>query len=83
MKKERAPKTRKKVNGEMRAEYKFDYRNARPNRFASMAKDEPLVVLVDPDVAEVFSTPESVNQALRALITALPKRGTPKEIGRR
>ncbi len=83
MKKERAPKTRKKVNSEMRREYKFDYRNARPNRFASIAKDEPLVVLVDPDVAEVFSTPESVNRALRALIAALPKHGTSKELNRR
>jgi len=58
----------------MRQEYRFDYRKARPNRFASIA-NEPLVVMVDPDVAEVFTTPESVNQALRALITALPKRG--------
>jgi hypothetical protein len=67
----------------MRREYKFDYRNARPNRFASTAKDEPLVVLVDPDIAEVFTTPESVNRALRALITALPKQGTSKELSRR
>ena len=34
---------------------------------------EPPVVLVDPDVAEVFTTSESVNRALRALMTALPK----------
>jgi hypothetical protein len=83
MRKERAPETRKKIDGEMRREYKFDYRNARPNRFASIAKDEPLVVLVDPDVAEVFTTPESVDRALRALIIALPKRGTSKELSGR
>jgi hypothetical protein len=83
MKKERTPKTRRKVDSEMRREYKFDYRKARPNRFASKAKDEPLVVLVDPDVAEVFTTPESVNRALRALITATPKLQTSKELGRR
>ena len=79
MKKERAPKTRRKMDGDMRREYKFDYRNARPNRFASKAKDEPLVVLVDPDIAEVFTTPESVNRALRALITATPKDGTSRD----
>jgi len=83
MRKERAPKTRKKADGEMRREYKFDYRNARPNRFASIAKDGPLVVLVDPDVAEVFTTPESVNRAQRAPITALPKHRTSKEVSRR
>ncbi len=74
MKTERTSKPRRKTAGEMRQEYRFDYRKARPNRFASIA-NEPLVVMVDPDVAEVFTTPESVNQALRALITALPKRG--------
>ena len=82
MKKERAPKSRKKVNGEMRREYRFKYQNARPNRFASMARDEPLVVLVDPDVAEVFKSPESVNRALRALITALPKKSQPRQLNR-
>ncbi len=83
MKKERTPKIRKKVNGEMRPEYKFDYRTARPNRFTSQAKDEPLVVLVDPDIAEVFKTPESVNRALRAIITATPKPRISKEVNGR
>jgi hypothetical protein len=31
------------------------------------------VVRLDPDVAEVFQTPEAVNKALRALIEAMPK----------
>jgi hypothetical protein len=53
----------------MRSKYRFDYRKARPNRFAARMSQAPLVVLVDPDIAEVFTTPESVNQALRALIT--------------
>jgi hypothetical protein len=30
-------------------------------------------VLLDEDVAEVFTTPESVNKALRALIEVVPK----------
>ena len=54
-------------------EYRFDYRRAKPNRFASEgAKRKELTVLLDEDVAEVFSTPESVNKALRALIEVVP-----------
>lgn len=57
----------------MQAEYKFDYNNARPNRFAGRIDRAQLVVVLDKDVSEVFSTPESVNTALRALISAMPK----------
>ncbi len=56
----------------MLPEYQFDYSKAKPNRFANRAKENRLVVLLDPDVAAVFTTPESVNKVLRALITALP-----------
>jgi hypothetical protein len=31
------------------------------------------IVVLDEDVAEVFSTPESVNKALKALIEILPR----------
>jgi hypothetical protein len=31
------------------------------------------VVRLDPDVAEVFQTPEAVNKALRAIMEAMPK----------
>lgn len=59
--------------GEMCAEYRFDYSRSRPNRFVDQAGETPLVVVLDPDVAEVFTTPEAVNKALRALITAMPE----------
>lgn len=65
-------KKSKKVN-EMVAEYRFDYKKAKPNRFAKRMKDAPLVAIIDPDVAKVFKTTEEVNTALRALITAMPK----------
>ena len=55
---------------EMLPEYEFDYRKARPNRFAKKAST---TVTLDPDVAEVFTTSESVNNALRAIISAIPK----------
>ncbi len=53
-------------------EYDFDNGKARPNRFADKMKKDSLVVLVDPDVAKVFTTPEAVNNALRAIIHAIP-----------
>jgi hypothetical protein len=56
----------------MRATYRLDYGKARPNRFAGRSKDQVVVVL-DPDIASVFTTPESVNTALRALISAMPE----------
>jgi len=33
------------------------------------------IVLLDPDVAEVFTTPESVNSVLRALLATMPSKG--------
>lgn len=57
----------------MAAEYRFDYQTAKPNRFAKQVKNEPLIVMVDPDIAKVFTMSEEVNNALRALISAMPQ----------
>jgi len=57
---------------EMASEYRFDYKKAKPNRFAEKMKKEPVIVILDEDVAKVFRTPEQVNNALRALISAMP-----------
>jgi hypothetical protein len=56
----------------MLAEYRFDYSKAKPNRFAERLKGMRRAVVLDPDVAVVFSTPESVNAVLRALIETMP-----------
>jgi len=72
MKKSQASKSRKADSEAMRPEYRFDYRKARPNRFAGRSKENRLVVILDPDIAQVFTTPESVNDVLRALITTMP-----------
>ncbi|MDP1545886.1 MAG: hypothetical protein Q8L87_07675 [Anaerolineales bacterium] len=72
MKKTPAKKPRK--TAEMATEYRLDYSKAKPNRFASRMKKGPLVVVIDSDVAKVFATPEQVNNALRALISAMPKK---------
>jgi len=59
-----------KSEDELLAEYQFDYKKAKPNRFAHQSgKPKLTVVVLDKDVAQVFSTPEAVNKALRAFIT--------------
>jgi hypothetical protein len=72
----KTPETKPNKVQEMAAEYRFDYKKAKPNRFASRMKNEPLIVMVDPDVAKVFTTSEEVNKALRALISAMPEKKT-------
>ena len=52
--------------------YRLDYGKARPNRFAGRVDEGRVVVVLDPDVSEVFTTPESVNKVLRALISNMP-----------
>jgi hypothetical protein len=59
---------------ELLPECRFNYRKAKPNRFAAH-DDEPqkrTVVVLDEDVAQIFTTPEAVNKVLRALIESMP-----------
>lgn len=63
---------RRAPRDDMRREYRLDYRKARPNRFAAMFKGRTTAVVLDPDVASVFESSESVNQLLRSVIAALP-----------
>lgn len=60
---------------ELRPEYRFDYQKARPNRFADPKRRQRLAVVLDEDVAQVFTNADSVNRALRALLEAVPRRG--------
>lgn len=53
------------------SEYSFDYRKAKPNRFA--IREDQRVIVLDPDVAEHFKDSESVNRLLRALIGNMPQ----------
>lgn len=57
---------------DMRPEYRFDYGKARPNRFADPERRQRRAVVLDEDLAEVFTTSEAVNRALRALLDAVP-----------
>lgn len=59
---------------ELQVEYRFDYQKAKPNRSATRIETQKLMVVVlDEDVAQVFTTPESVNKVLRALIQSMPQ----------
>jgi hypothetical protein len=65
------------LDDELLAEYHFDYQKAKPNRFAARGGKQRLkVVVLDEDVAQVLTTPESVNKVLRALIESMPQART-------
>ena len=72
MRKAPARKSKRGTTDELRDEYRFDYSKAKPNRFASRVDQSRLVVALDPDVSEVFTSPDAVNKALRAFIEAMP-----------
>jgi len=57
----------------LQPEYAFDYRKARPNRFASRLADGSMVVVLEPRIAKAFHSPREVNNLLRALAAAMPK----------
>ncbi|MEK7408853.1 MAG: hypothetical protein AAB225_27630 [Acidobacteriota bacterium] len=73
MKKTSNSRRRRPVPVAIRAEYRFDYRKARPNRFAALMEGSTVAVVLDPDVASVFQTSEAVNSLLRSVISALPE----------
>ena len=57
----------------LRTEYDLDYGQSRRNRFASPMSGTTLAVVLEPDVARVFDSSESVNRLLRSVISALPR----------
>ena len=74
MKKARGSRAGKHVVGEAADEYRFDYRNSKPNRFAGARARDAVVIVLDPDVAKVFRDSRRVNALLRATIEATEKR---------
>ena len=59
----------KQFHDELRDEYALDYGKSAPNRFAASLRDTTVVVL-QPDVAEVFHSSTKVNALLRSAIAA-------------
>jgi hypothetical protein len=68
------PKTGTKRESGLQAEYRFDYAKSKPNRFAARIQPGAVAVLLDPDVARVFKSAETVNGVLRAVAAAMPRR---------
>ncbi len=58
---------------DIKPEYRFNYADAKPNRFVRRGSRESVIVVLDSDVAQVFRDAESVNSALRAILSALPQ----------
>lgn len=73
MKKRQTSKSREIKSDDLRPEYDFDFSKSRPNRFANRPKEDRVVVILDADIGKVFSTSESVNNVLRALISNMPQ----------
>jgi hypothetical protein len=71
--KKTSPKKRQTVRDTMRKEYRFDYRRAKPNRFAERMPEGVVAVILEPDVATVFKSSKTVNALLRSVIAAMPE----------
>lgn len=65
---------KKDSDDERRPEDDLDYARSKPNRFAPRMGETRIMVSLDPDVAEVFTSADAVNAALRGLIQAERKR---------
>ena len=60
------------MSDELRTEYEFDYRQAKPNRFAADLQKGGRLVVLDPEVAAAFQESQVVNAVLRALLQTMP-----------
>ncbi len=70
----RASKPAAEVTDDLRAEYQFDYSEARRNPYAARLEGRTVAVVLDPDVAAAFPTSEAVNRQLRAGVRPVPRR---------
>jgi hypothetical protein len=77
MKKTQSSKKNKDAD-DLKDEYRFDYRKAKPNRFAAAMSEGTVAVVLERDVAAVFKSSEAVNSFLRSAISAMPKTLRPK-----
>lgn len=61
------------IKDELLPEYHFDYTKARPNRFAEGIAEGSLIVVLEPELAQVFKTSEQVKAILRAIADTMPQ----------
>ena len=59
---------------DLHPEYDLDFSKSKPNRFSKSLKNQSNFIQLEPDVHKVFRNSDEVNNALRAVINAMPKR---------
>jgi len=64
----------------IKKKYNFDYSKAKPNRFAGIVREKVILYPIDEDIAKVFQNPAEANNALRAIINAMPKKSARKQL---
>ena len=58
---------------DLQPEYHIDYSKARLNPYAKLLKGKgSRIIVLEPDVAKVFTSSEEVNKLLRGLIQTMP-----------
>ena len=73
----RTPRNRRRKSDDVRSEYRFDYSQAKPNRFAPRMNRPVVAVVLESDVAAVFDSSAKVNAQLRSAISARKHRKRP------
>ena len=77
--KKRTARTAAELGDELRPEYNAEFfKHLRPNPYAARVQSN--VVRLDPDVAQVFDSSESVNRFLRSAIEAVTHRASAKTV---
>ena len=71
--KKRAAKAKKVRSASSEIDPEYDDK-ARRNPYSDRRREGTNLILLDPDVARVFKSPESVNAVLRALVKTMPDR---------
>jgi hypothetical protein len=69
----KSEKPRATQTDDLEPNYIFDYSKAQPNKYASLPKEQ-MVVLLDQEITRYFRTPDEVTNALKSLIQAIPPR---------
>jgi hypothetical protein len=62
----------KASDDEMRAEY--DFSDSKPNKYAAKLKRQERLVTIEPEVFKIFNNSDKVNNALKSVLAAMPKR---------
>ena len=68
----------KKAEAERPMRKQYEFRGGVRGKYAARFHQGAIAVVLDPDVANVFTDSESVNRALRVLVEIAGRQGAPK-----